>query len=156
MSIVSFCFFVFVAVIVGFYYIIPLSNRWISLLLGSTIFIIIGSSWKMYIIFLAQVILAYGGALLFHKNLKQNRLICSIVIVLELAALIFLKDSYFFIINYRHILHLLGRPREIPFLEIAAPLAISYYTLMLISYILDVYWGKIEIERNPLKLLLYA
>lgn len=143
-------------VAVGSYYITPQMNRWLPLLLGSTVFIIISSSWKMYIIFLVQVILAYGSALLFHKNLKQARLICSIVIALEIAALMILKDSSFFIINYRYILRLLGKPREIHFLEIAAPLAISYYTLMLVSYILDVYWGKIEVERNPLKLLLYA
>ena len=156
LSIVSFYFFVFVAVVVGIYYITPRTNRWLPLLLGSAVFIIISSSWKMYIIFLAQVILAYGGAWLLYKNLKQSRLICGIAIALEIGTLIILKDSSFFIINYRYILRLLGKPRQIPFLEIAAPLAVSYYTLMLVSYILDVYWRKIEPEKNPLKLLLYA
>lgn len=40
--------------------------------------------------------------------------------------------------------------------NIIAPLGISYYTLQVISYIVDVYKGKIEAERNFFKYLLYV
>ena len=36
------------------------------------------------------------------------------------------------------------------------PLGISYYTLSVISYAADVYYGKIQPEKNPLRLLLFA
>lgn len=40
--------------------------------------------------------------------------------------------------------------------QIIAPLGISYYTLQVISYIVDVYKGKIEAEKNFFKYLLYV
>ncbi len=156
MSIVSFKFFMFLAVMVAAYYLTPCAFRWIALLLGSAVFIIIGSSWQLYIVFLAQVMLAYGGALLDRKYQQQGRWICRTVVALEIAALTLLKESSFFIINARCALSLLGIPREIPYLEFAVPLAISYYTLMLVSYVLDVHWEKIGPEKNPMKLVLYA
>lgn len=41
-------------------------------------------------------------------------------------------------------------------INIIAPLGISYYTLQVISYIVDVYKGKIEAEENFFKYLLYV
>jgi alginate O-acetyltransferase complex protein AlgI len=35
--------------------------------------------------------------------------------------------------------------------SVAVPLGISYYTFRLISYVVDVYWGKIEAERDPIR-----
>lgn len=154
MSIVSLRFFLFLAAAVAAYYLVPLRARWAVLLLGSAVFIIIGSSWQLYIVFLAQVLLAYGGALLGRKY--QQKWICRAVVALEIAALALMKENSFFIINARYALLLLGRPREIPYLDLAVPLAMSYYTLMLVSYVLDVHWGKTEPEKNPLKLVLYA
>ena len=40
--------------------------------------------------------------------------------------------------------------------QIIAPLGISYYTLQVISYIVDVYKGKIEAEKNFFKYVLYV
>lgn len=40
--------------------------------------------------------------------------------------------------------------------QIIVPLGISYYTLQVISYIVDVYKGKIEVEKNFFKYLLYV
>lgn len=156
MSIVSFRFFVFVAAAVMVYYITPRPIRWLPLLLSSTAFIIIGCSRQMYLVFLEQVVVAYCGALLLHRNLKRSGLVCGIIVAIEIFALTLLKESSFFIISARYISTFLGQPREIPFMENAAPLAISYYTLMLVSYILDVHWGKTEPEKNPFKLLLYV
>lgn len=156
MSIISPGFFLFVAVMVAAYYITPRSHRWIALLLGSAVFIIMGSSWRLYIIFLAQVMLAYAGALLLHRYRQYGKWICGVVVAVEIGTLTLLKESSFFIITARNVLTLLGRPYKIPHLGLVAPLAISYYTLMLVSYVLDVHWEKILPEKDPLKLVLYA
>lgn len=44
---------------------------------------------------------------------------------------------------------------SVPHLEILLPLGISYYTLMAISYVTDVYRGTVKAEKNPLMLLLF-
>jgi D-alanyl-lipoteichoic acid acyltransferase DltB (MBOAT superfamily) len=41
------------------------------------------------------------------------------------------------------------------FSRIVMPLGISYYTFKLISYVVDVYWGKMEAERNLIAFALY-
>jgi alginate O-acetyltransferase complex protein AlgI len=40
--------------------------------------------------------------------------------------------------------------------NLVVPLGLSYYTFKLISYVLDVYWGKLRAERNFAALALYA
>ena len=42
------------------------------------------------------------------------------------------------------------------FLKYFMPIGISYYTLMSISYVLDVYWEKTKAEHNFFKLMLFT
>ena len=46
-----------------------------------------------------------------------------------------------------------GEAAVMPYL---AALGMGYYTLQVIGYILDCYWGSIEPQKNPLKLLLFV
>lgn len=69
---------------------------------------------------------------------KQMRIYLTCVIVFNLLLLFFVK--YLFPIT--------GHP-------VALPLGISFYTLQAVSYIVDVYGGKYEPQKNPAKVLLY-
>ncbi|MBO5870760.1 MAG: MBOAT family protein [Clostridia bacterium] len=44
---------------------------------------------------------------------------------------------------------------SIPLLKIALPLGISFYTFQILSYIIDVYWEKVPVQKSFHKLLLY-
>ena len=44
----------------------------------------------------------------------------------------------------------------LPLLRLAMPLGISFYSLMLVTYFMDVYNGVLHAERNPAKVLLYT
>lgn len=123
MSIVSFQFFVFTGVFVLLYYVCPRSGRRFVLLAGSTIFIIAGSSWQLYLCFAAQVLLAYAGARWLHKNPNRAKLICRLVVGVEIAALLVVKENSFFIINANYLLPLFGKPGNLEYLNWAAPLA---------------------------------
>lgn len=156
MSIISFAFFVFVGVCLFFYYLTPKAKRWFILLLSSMAFIVIGSSWEMYVFFVFQVLVAYVSAVWIKKSPGHSRKICYSAVALEMALLTIWKGSPFFIINIRYVLHFLGKSYEVPYLNWVAPMAMSYYTLILVGYLVDVYWGKTEPQKNPLKLILYA
>ena len=41
-------------------------------------------------------------------------------------------------------------------LNLIVPLGISFYTFRIMGYLIDVFWGKIEAQRNPLKLGLFT
>ena len=49
---------------------------------------------------------------------------------------------------------LIGLPKVIP--QIILPIGISFYTFQLLSYVVDVYRGEVQAQRNYFKLLLYA
>ena len=44
---------------------------------------------------------------------------------------------------------------SIPLSNISLPLGISFYTFQIISYVIDVYWEKVEVQKKFHKLLLY-
>ena len=39
---------------------------------------------------------------------------------------------------------------------IALPIGISFYTFQILSYVIDLYWGKVHVQRNFFYLLLYV
>ena len=39
--------------------------------------------------------------------------------------------------------------------KLVLPIGISFYTFQILSYIIDLYWEKIDVQKNPLDLLLY-
>lgn len=155
-TITSLPFFLFVLLVFVVYYTVSRMYRWYVLLFASVVFFVFGCGWQMSLMWMAQALIAWGGALLLKKYSRRGPLIGGTVIGIELAALILMKQNSFFIINARKVAGILGHPVEIPYLNWIAPIGMSYYTLMLVSYILDTIWGANEPEKNPLKLLLYA
>lgn len=158
MSIVSFSFFVFLGAAVLLYYLCPRRFRWGVLLGASGVFCILGASWQLYLLFFGQTLLAWAGGLWLRKmaQSKARSRVCALLIFAQLAVLFILKDSSFFTNNANALLGLFGNPFRFPALELAAPIGVSYYTLMLVSYLCDVQWEKVEPQRNPLKLVLFA
>lgn len=45
---------------------------------------------------------------------------------------------------------------DIPLLKLALPIGISFYSFQLISYLLDVYWGNIQTEKNLIDFAVYV
>ncbi len=44
---------------------------------------------------------------------------------------------------------------SLPVPHLTLPIGISFYTFQILSYIIDLYWEKIDVQRNPFHLLLY-
>ena len=68
-----------------------------------------------------------------------------------LALLILFKYTGFFLGNVQAVI---GIPKIIP--AITLPIGISFYTFQLLSYVIDVYRGEVEAQKNYANLLLYA
>ena len=73
---------------------------------------------------------------------------CSLV--LSLGMLFVFKYTDFFIENINAVLG-----TAIPLQKIELPIGISFYTFQIISYIMDAYWGKVPVQKNFFKLLMY-
>ena len=135
MSILSLEFLALAACVTVLYYLLPLKIRWIALLAGSAVFLLL-SGWQSVCHLSAVALVMWGGALLLEK--KRSRLILALLLCLDLGTMAFLK--YY------------------PALSGAAlilPLGLSYFTFQSAGYLIDVYRGKAQAQKNPLRAWLF-
>ena len=114
-------------------------------------------SWgepKYLALLLAATAVTYAGTLAIAacpKGGAARRAVLVVTIVLLVADLMYFKYLGFFWENLGRILPLEG---ALP--SIALPLGISFYTFQLLSYLIDVYRGQVDCQRNFFYLLLYV
>ena len=149
MSFNSLQFAVFLPIVFAAYWICPPRYRWGVLLAASYIFYAFCSA--DYLLLLALVSMAaYAAALLIERSrsvrCRKACLICFTAAVLSI--LVFFK--YFnFMSTSIAALFSLGSVKQDPFLiDLLLPVGISFYTFVSVSYVADVYKGKIAAEKH--------
>ena len=160
MSLISMEFRIFVGIAVIGYYLIPKRFQWIWLLIFSYIYYA-SSGIKILFFLLYTTITTYGTGRLLdrvnHKELPRNeaksrkRRILIGCLLLNFGMLAVLKYTNFAIENVNAIFH-----AGISFQKLILPLGISFYTFQSMGYIIDVYWGKYEAEKNPFRFALFV
>lgn len=172
-SYASFSFFLlFFGITAIIYSILPRKLKWIILLTSSYGFYFISSKGNVIPLIIVSL-LVWGAGLCLQKandtmkakrklaskeekkliKAKYNqykRVILAIGVVLVVLILLICKYINFFI----EALNLIPA-FNIPELAIIQPLGISFFVLQGVSYIADVYYGKIDAEKNPLRISLY-
>lgn len=134
----------FFALILLFYYMIPLRFRWV-LLLGASVVFYASADWKMLALIGGSIAVSYYAGLKIgqaeNENQKKGWMAgCTILLV---AILMLFKYFGFFA---EAIGQMLGASSGV--FKLAMPLGISYYTFKIISYLADVYKGKIDAEKH--------
>lgn len=164
-------YFLILFVCVLFYYVLPKKFRWVSLLVFSLIYYYIMSKNFLLPIIISGLSIYLGGIIInkindkkidcddkeLKKKLKKKnkfykKIVLLIVIFINIGILVYLKYSNFLVHSVNSLFNL--NVSE-PFEKIILPLGISYYTLMAISYIVDVYRGKYRASNNPIRVMLF-
>lgn len=147
MNFLSLVFFLFFAIVLLLYYVLPKKAQWILLLLGSLVFYAFASPAALPVLVLETLV----TFLLSRKMEKSGKkkgyaafLIGMDILVLALLMYVPALSGSFF--------SSMGGIVS----KLIAPLGISYYTLMMISYTVDVYREQIPAEKNFARLLLFA
>ena len=91
----------------------------------------------------------YLGGLLIER--KRSRAVLAVTVALLVGNLAVFKYLGFFCANLSPLIPALGR---VP--ALALPIGISFYTFQILSYVIDLYRGKVSVQRNFLSLLLYV
>lgn len=147
MSTATFEFLLFVFAVLFLYYLFPGKYRWIVLLAGSGFYFWTASGSRLLLLFLGICALNYfagigiGNIRRSEKvsgKLWKTRVVYGAMVFIDVAMLILYKDSDFF---HAHFI---------------APIGISYFTLVMIGYLTDIYWGKFDAEPNFLKFTLFT
>ena len=135
MSILSLDFLAFAACVTLLYYILPLKIRWLALLAGSGVFVAL-SGWYSAAHLTGAALVMWGGGLILKR--KKNRLLLALLLALDLGTMVFLKYYPAF-----------------SGADLILPLGLSYFTFQSAGYLIDVFRGKAEAQRNPLKVWLF-
>ncbi len=106
------------------------------------IFLLIAEAFADYI--LAILVEKYAGT-------KKSKLALVGALAVNLGMLCLFKYTTFILQNIKG---LTGYPENV--IQIALPIGISFYTFQLISYVVDVYCGEVEAQKNFFNILLYA
>jgi len=146
---ISFLYYFLPALII-IYFITPKKYKNIILLIASLLFYFYGEP-KYVFLMIAEIIIAYIGAILIDKYKNQSKNILIITLFIHVFLLIIFKYTDFIIQTINDISN-----ANIKLLNIALPIGISFYTFQIISYIIDVYNGKVKVQRNIIKLATYV
>ena len=143
--------FLFLPLVLLCYFLSPKKIKNYVLLLFSIIFYLFGGP-KFLLILLLVVLVDYIGAFFINKSPKKRKKIYLIfTIIVNLGILVYFKYTGFFLNNINSIFNL---NLNIP--KIVLPIGISFYTFQSMSYVIDVYRGKVALQKNFFTLLLYV
>jgi alginate O-acetyltransferase complex protein AlgI len=151
-------FLVFLAVVFLVYWGLP-RHRWrmVWLLGASCLFYISWHPWLILLI-VASASIDYLVALRLPElsSVRQRRLLLVLSIGANLGLLAFFKYTNFLLGSANSLIHLVGVEYRWPLFErLILPLGISFYTFETISYVVDVYRGRIQPVRSLLDYALH-
>ena len=125
------------------YFLVPKAARNGVLLLSSLIFYAWGEP-KYVLLMAATIVLFYfcGLAVDACKG-KGKRVFLLTAVIISLGLLVVFKYADFFVESFNAVTGL-----SVPFLRLALPIGISFYTFQCLSYVIDVYRGNVPAQKN--------
>lgn len=183
MSFISLGFLVFLVISVFIYYLIPKKYQWIWLLTISYFFYLCSGIKTVFFIIFTTITTFLGGIALSNIHIKRNeyfskhksemssddkkeykkvtkkkkRRTLILILIANFGVWAILKYTGFAIDNLnvvlKEFLHLENTVQRIDFI---LPMGISFYTFQAMGYIIDVYQGKYEADKNIFKFALFV
>ena len=137
-------FMIFFPVVTLIYYLIPRKLKVYWLLAASYYFYM---SWNMkYVMLIAtSTLVSYLCAIAIEKtsSVKKKRIYIAVALIISLGILFIFKYFNFVVKSIASIVTF-----NPVYLKLILPVGISFYTFQTLSYVVDVYKGKIQAERN--------
>lgn len=132
MTYTSFGFYIFLLLVLMLYYIVPLRFRWLILLVGSAAFYINlhKENNKALILTASLIIVTYAmGVFINRLQGRQKKLVLIMAIFITVFPWFFLKNMNIAV-------------------SWLVPIGISFYTLQMLSYLADIYMGRINVQKT--------
>lgn len=179
MTFIDYQFGLFLLVGVLLFYLCPVRHRWKVLLAISILFYAIAGVKYLPFIFVTSFSVFWGGKkigsiygqlderienekpdrkekkALKEKAKTQCKKIMLGVLVFNIALLCVVKFTKFFINPINSLITFMGGEGTFSAAHIIVPLGISYYTFSALSYLLDLYWRRVDCEKSYARFLLY-
>ena len=140
---------IFLPLVCGIYLLSKKEFHNMILLIASIIFYAWGEP-RYLAIMLLTIIINYFGAIGVNKFNNHRKTILYSILIANISFLIYFKYFNFIITNCNNLFH-----SHISALDIVMPIGISFYTFQALSYVIDVYRGECEVQKDIYKLALY-
>lgn len=143
--------FIFLPIVLILYFVVPFRIKNIVLLVASIIFYAWGEPIYVILMLLSIIFNYVAGRIfegLFDKASRKRQLIISVIV--NLALLGFFKYAGFLIGIINSIFG-----ADIAWKELPLPIGISFYTFQALSYVIDVYRGKVGVQKNIIDFATY-
>jgi alginate O-acetyltransferase complex protein AlgI len=139
----SVSFFTTFTILALLYYIIPHKLRWFILVLFNLFFYIMAMGDRTIILLITTALIYIAGILIDKTESRKLKFSTLFLFIGALIlSLLYYKYYNFIILNLKDIV-------KLPEKSILAPIGISFYTFQSISYLADIYKGKISSVKHP-------
>lgn len=164
MTITSFYFLALVAFGALVFYLVPKKVQWIELLVLSLVFYWFAAVPVTIIYLVAATGIAYLATALFDR-LKESEnsrkaafwvAVCAVFINVLIWFVVKGSELWAPVLEKINGILFSQRIDSIINANLIAALGMGYYTLQILGYIIDCYWGNMERQKNPLKLFLFV
>ena len=152
-SSLTFIYFFLPTVLILYFVIKNRTWRNAVLLIASLVFYSWGEP-KYVFLMLASTLAAWLCGLAMDRTRERkalSRAILIISLVLMLGSLAVFKYLNFFVENLNRIDGIALKVQSI-----ALPIGISFYTFQILSYLIDLYWGKVSVQKSYFRFTLYV
>ena len=124
----------------------PYPKLWRLAMLAASYLFYSWWDWRFVFLLAAATVLAHIGAQAVHRSagLRTRRLAMAVTVGALLGLLGWFKYYGFLAVNIDDALHHAGAGNPIPLLAVTLPVGISFFTFMAISYVVDVFRGRLE------------
>lgn len=155
----SFQFVIFFAVVFAVHWFLLERQRYRVMWLLASSFVFYGAwSAKLVLLLFAVIAIAYGSALFLDPvhNLRRRGLVLGLAVSALLGILACFKYLGFLADSLQLFTGQFGVTLSWPTLNIILPIGISFYIFQAISYLADVYRGRLPARRNAIDVAFYV
>ena len=144
--------YMFIPIVFILYFIVPKNYKNLILIISSLVFYFFGEP-KYTLLLIISSISDFIHSLYIekHRDTKKAKTALISSIIFNVALLAFFKYSDFFIGTLNSLFSL-----DMNLLYIPLPIGISFFTFQTMSYTIDVYRGKAQVQKNFITLLTYV
>ncbi len=136
----------FAIVFLGHWLLNPRPRAWKAFMVGASYVFYGWWNWHFVFLLAASTVIAQMGARSIARTQSDvaRRWLVAGTLTGVLGLLVWFKYYGFFSLNLDNALHALGVGPQLPLIQVALPIGVSFFTFMAISYVVDVYRGELQ------------
>lgn len=151
-------FLIFFPIVLLIYFVIPKKVRYIWLLITSYYFYMCWNA-AYSLLLLSSTLVTFAAGLLIEKskeNIRLKKWVVAGSLIINFGILFYYKYAMFVVDSVETVLSKIGITIQPIELDILLPVGISFYIFQAVGYTMDVYRGKLQAEKNPLRYALFV